>query len=295
MLGPAPYLVMAVLNATPDSFYDGGRLQEPAAAAEAVVRFLRQGADIIDVGGESTRPGAAAVSEDEELARVLPVIRDAVAACKARGESAGSGVRAGLGQVCAGGGAASFAPAVSIDTRKARVAAAALAAGAEIVNDVSACLHDPGLLDVVAQHKPGYVLMHAQGDPETMQKDPRYQDVVAEVMHFFEERMRALTAAGLPEERIVLDPGIGFGKTLEHNLELLRRLGEFLRLGRPLLVGVSNKSLWGALLGLDKHERVTVTMAATAVLWGKGAAIHRVHEPDLAAQALGVARALGRS
>ena len=273
-LGPADFFVMAVINATPDSFYDGGRNLDPGAAAAAVQGALDAGAAIIDVGGESTRPGAADVGAAEETARVLPVIRAAAEMCRERN---------------AGG---VFQAAVSADTSKASVAVAALEAGAVIVNDISACRFDPALPEVLAQYRPGYVLMHSQGRPGTMQDDPRYGDVVDEVAAFFEERLTALTAAGLPEDRVVLDPGIGFGKTLAHNLELLGRMGEFRRLGRPLAVGVSNKSLWGGLLGLGVGERVNASMAATAVLWGKGVAVHRVHEPRLAVEALTVARAL---
>ncbi|THB66042.1 MAG: dihydropteroate synthase [Desulfovibrio sp.] len=274
-LGPSPYMVMAVINTTPDSFYDGGLNEDAAQASRSIAEALDSGAAIIDVGGESTRPGAREVSAEEEKARVLPVVEAAVQACQSRVEDD-----------------AAPRSAVSVDTSKAEVAEAALDAGASIVNDVSACRFSPLLLDVLAERKPGYVLMHSLGRPETMQDDPKYDDVVAEVGAFFEDKLNMLVRAGLPEEHIVLDPGIGFGKTLEHNLALLRGVEDLQRFGRPLLVGLSNKFLWGQLLGLEVHERAIATMAATSVMYAKGVTIHRVHEPKHAAQALVVARAL---
>ena len=270
VLGPAPFFVAGIVNTTPDSFSDGGRCLDPADALAHARRLLAEGADILDVGGESTRPGAAEVPADEELRRVGPVI---AAAAKLAGPD-------GLPAV------------VSVDTVKAPVAAAALAAGALIVNDVSACRFDPGLLDVVAQARPGYVLMHCQGTPRTMQEAPRYGDGVSDILAFFAERLAALVRAGLPEDRIVLDPGIGFGKTLAHNLEILRRLPEFLALGRPLYLGLSSKSLWGALLGLPVGERGEATRLATALCAQRGASVHRVHEVGPAVAALRLALAL---
>lgn len=270
VLGPAPFFVAGIVNVTPDSFSDGGRYRDPASAAAHARRLLDEGADILDVGGESTRPGAAEVPAAEELARVLPVV-------------------AAASRLAGPGGAPAV---VSIDTTKAVVAGQALAAGAAIVNDVSACRFDPGLLEVVAGQRPGYVLMHCQGAPRTMQADPRYDDVVAEILAFFAERLSVLVRAGLPEENIVLDPGIGFGKTLAHNLAILRRLGEFARLGRPLCLGLSNKSLWGGLLGLPVGERGAATRAAVAVTALRGAAVHRVHEVRQAVETLRVVRAL---
>jgi len=262
VLGPAPFFVMGIVNVTPDSFYDGGRHYDGGAGDEsghAGVEHARmlasQGAHVLDIGGESTRPGAAEVSAEQEQARVLPVIR----------------------ALAANSGPA-ISPAISVDTYKASTAAAALEAGADIVNDISGCRYDPALMDVVAGSRPGYVLMHSQGRPGVMQDAPSYDDVVDEVRAFFEERMLALTRAGLPEERIVLDPGIGFGKTLSHNLALLRNVEALASLGRPLLVGLSNKSLWGHLLGLDVSDRGAVTQAATALLAARGVALHRVHE-----------------
>ena len=270
VIGPAPFLVAGILNVTPDSFYDGGGHDVPEQAAAHAARLLAEGADMLDVGGESTRPGARGVSADEELARIMPAIKAALALRDSRGE----------------------VPAVSVDTYKAEVAARALDAGAAIVNDISACRFDEGLADVLAQHRPGYVLMHSLGRPADMQSDPRYGDVVEDILAFFEERLGFLISRGVPERRIVLDPGMGFGKTLAHNLDILRHVDRFLTLGRPVYMGLSNKSLWGKLLGLGPTERRTATAVATALTWAKGARIHRVHEVALARQSLRIAEAL---
>jgi dihydropteroate synthase len=275
VLGPAPFFLAGIINATPDSFYDGGRHVAPAAAVLQGRSLLEAGAHILDVGGESTRPGAQAVSESEELLRVVPVIRE-LAALPPRDLD----------------GLPGPFPVLAVDTYKAKVAAAALEAGASIVNDVSACRFDPALLDVVAQHKPGYVLMHSQGEPRTMQKNPRYGDVVDDICAFFEERLAVLTAAGVPEANIVLDPGIGFGKLLEHNLAILRGIERFGRLGRPVYMGLSNKALWGTLLGLGPQDRQQATAVATALLVARGVLVHRVHEVALSRQAALVAVAL---
>ncbi len=270
VIGPAPFLVAGILNVTPDSFYDGGGHDAPEQAAAHAARLLAEGADMLDVGGESTRPGARVVSAGEELARIMPAIEAALALRDSRGE----------------------VPAVSVDTYKAGVAARVLDAGAAIVNDISACRFDEGLADVLAQHRPGYVLMHSLGRPADMQSDPRYGDVVEDILAFFEERLGFLISRGVPERRIVLDPGIGFGKTLAHNLDILRHADRFLTLGRPVYMGLSNKSLWGKLLGLGPPERRTATAVATALTWAKGARIHRVHEVALARQSLRIAEAL---
>jgi len=267
VLGPAPFLVMGIVNVTPDSFSDGGRNLEPADALSSARRLAGEGAAILDVGGESTRPFADPVSEAEELRRVVPVVEAIVRELPDA--------------------------AVSVDTYKAKVAEKALEAGAAIVNDVSACCSfEPGLLDVVAQYKPGYVLMHTLGRPEDMQVAPSYGSVLSEVARFFEIGMAKLVSAGLPEDRIVLDPGIGFGKTLEHNLALIKGLDLFLAFGRPLLMGLSNKSLFGKLLGLDVHERASATQVATALSQERGARIHRVHDVAGAVAALTLAEAL---
>ncbi|WP_449243132.1 dihydropteroate synthase [Desulfovibrio sp.] len=275
VLGPAPFFVAGIVNVTPDSFHDGGRWLDAGAAIGHGRELAAQGAHILDVGGESTRPGAADVSEEEELRRVLPVIAELARLPRAPLSGCGGEY-----------------PVLSVDTFKARVAAGALAAGADIVNDISACRFDEGLADVLAQEKPGYVLMHAQGRPRDMQRAPSYDDVVEEVLAFFEERLQYLCARGLPEDRIVLDPGIGFGKTLEHNLRLLREIGRFESLGRPLYVGLSNKSMFQALLGLENGRRGTATQAATAILATKGVAVHRVHDVAETVRTLSLAAAM---
>lgn len=267
VMGPAPFFVAGIINVTPDSFYDGGKNQDFEAAVASARRMLEEGAHILDVGGESTRPFADPVDEQTESGRVIPVIQ-------------------ALAEATAGHPGAQ----VSVDTYKAEVAAKAVDAGATIVNDVSACRFEPGLMDVLADKKPGYVLMHSKGDPTKMQVAPSYENVVDEITAFFEERMAALTKAGLPEENIVLDPGIGFGKNLKHNLEIMRNMERFHALGRPLYVGLSNKSVWRMLLGLESHERGAATLAATVLMALKGVSIHRVHEVAPAVQALETAR-----
>ena len=263
-LGPAPFFIAGIVNVTPDSFYDGGSHADGLSGVAHGLELARQGADILDVGGESTRPYADEVSEAEELERVIPVVEDLAAA--------------DTGCV------------LSVDTYKARVAAEALDAGADILNDVSAFAFEPELLDVIGQYKPGYVLMHSLGRPGTMQEEPRYEDVVDDILAFFEEKLESLDKAGLPRDRIVLDPGIGFGKLLKHNLTILRDIKRFERLGLPLYMGLSNKSLWQGLLGLPVDERQNATQAATAVMAAKGVPIHRVHEVELARQTLTIVR-----
>lgn len=261
-----PHLVVGIVNVTPDSFYDGGARGTAAQAVAWAENLCARGAGMVDIGGESTRPYAEPVPADCELDRVLPVVRELTAR--------NPGVS------------------VSVDTTKGAVAAACLEAGAEVINDVSAGTFDPELLDVVAQYRPGYVLMHNAGSPETMQDDPRYDDVVDDILAFFEERLTVLAARGVPEEKIVLDPGIGFGKRLEHNLEVLRRIETFFSLGRPLYMGLSNKSLWSGLLGVPVEKRKLPTQVATALLAARGVRIHRVHEVEEAVLALNVTRAL---
>jgi dihydropteroate synthase len=243
-------LVMGVVNVTPDSFSDGGEYLDPARAIAHAAQLVREGADVLDVGGESTRPGADAVDADEETCRVVPVLDGLV----------GVGVP------------------VSIDTSKAAVAAAALDAGAAWVNDVTALRGDPDLAALCAERRCEVVLMHMLGDPRTMQDDPRYDDVVDDVRAFLAERVEAAVAAGIAEERIWIDPGIGFGKTLEHNLALLRRLGELRELGRPILLGASRKTFIGKITGREVGERVGGTIAANVLAVANGAGGVRVHD-----------------
>jgi dihydropteroate synthase len=256
--------LMGVLNVTPDSFSDGGLYLDPEAAIAHGRELALAGAKILDVGGESTRPGAAAVSEEEELRRVVPVIR----------------------------GLRDLDSDVSVDTSKARVAEAALDAGATIVNDVTALRGDSAMAPLCAERGPAVVLMHMRGDPRTMQDDPRYEDVVAEVKAFLAGRLAAAVAAGISEERIWLDPGIGFGKTAAHNMELLRRLGELRELGRPLVIGTSRKSFIGKVDGSDAAHRLGGTIASSVLAAAQGAEVLRVHDVAEVRQALTVATAI---
>jgi dihydropteroate synthase len=256
---------MGVVNVTPDSFSDGGRFLDPEAAASHGARLADEGAAILDIGGESTRPGAEPVSAEQEVERVLPVIeRLAEAAPESR---------------------------LSIDTMKLDVARAALAAGAGIVNDVSAFRSAPELAGLVAESGADCCLMHMRGEPRTMQDDPRYDDVVADVAAFLEDRLRFAVSEGVPEERVWLDPGIGFGKTVDHNLELLRRLDEIVALGRPIVVGASRKSFLGRLTGREVGDRLPGTIAANVLALERGARIFRVHDVAAVGDALRVAAA----
>src|SRR6476661_235360 len=267
-VAPPAWRIMGVLNVTPDSFSDGGEWFARDAAVAHGRELIAQGAAIVDVGGESTRPGAAPVAAQEELARVVPVV-EALAGAAAQ---------------------------VSVDTSKAEVARAALAAGATYVNDVTALRGDPAMAGLVADAGCDVCLMHMLGEPRTMQVDPRYDDVVAEVKAFLEERMAAAVAAGVAEERIQLDPGIGFGKTLEHNLALLRRLEEIVALGRPVVVGTSRKSFLGRITGRDDpHQRVFGTVATNVLALERGAELFRVHDVAAARDALAVAAATLRA
>jgi len=261
-------VIMGVVNVTPDSFSDGGLFLDADAAVEHGRRLAAEGAAILDVGGESTRPGAEPVLEDEELGRVLPVV-----------------------ERLAGEGAAR----ISIDTTKSPVARAAIDAGATIVNDVSAFRFDPGLAGVVADAGVDCCLMHMLGEPRTMQIDPRYEDVVSDVKAFLEERLAFATGEGIPEERVWLDPGIGFGKTTRHNLELLRRLDELVAIGRPVVIGTSRKSFLGKLAGgRDEGERLPGTIATNVLALERGATVFRVHDVAQNVDALAVAAATFR-
>jgi len=243
---------MGILNVTPDSFYDGGRYARAEAAVQHALQMVQDGADIVDIGGESTRPGSQPVPEEEELRRVLPVIE------------------AVRGQV--------DVP-ISIDTTKSRVAERALQAGACMVNDISGLGFDPRMAEVVARHGALCCVMHIQGTPQTMQQNPQYEDVVRDISRYFEERLALAERAGILRENIWLDPGIGFGKTVEHNLEILRRLREFTAFGLPILIGTSRKSFIGKILGdLPPEERLEGTAATVAIAIMNGANAVRVHD-----------------
>jgi len=244
-------ILMGIVNVTPDSFYDGGRRFDPAKAIADGIAMVEAGADIIDIGGESTRPGAEPVSIEEEFNRVLPVVR---------------GLRKH-----------SSVP-ISIDTYKARVAAAALDEGADVINDISALRFDPEMAPLITAQRVPVVLMHMQGIPRTMQVEPHYTDVVREVRDFLGAQVRCATEAGIAQDRIIIDPGIGFGKTLEHNLTLLRELSVLASLGQPVLVGVSRKHFIGKLLDLGTEERLEGSLAAAAAAVFAGANIIRAHD-----------------
>ena len=257
--------VMGIVNVTPDSFSDGGSCADAASAIAHCEQLLAEGADMLDIGGESTRPGAAPVSVDEELSRVLPVIEAAVT----------------LG--CP----------VSVDTRKADVMAAALDRGADIVNDAGA-LRAPGALAAIGTHSDcGICLMHMKGEPQSMQSKPHYGDVLEEVVGFLRERVQALQAQGIEPDRMVVDPGIGFGKSPDHNLELLRRQPELLAVGRPLLVGWSRKSTLGLITGRDVDQRLVASVAAVLACVHAGARVVRVHDVAATVDALKVWTAAG--
>lgn len=254
-------LIMGILNVTPDSFSDGGQFLNPERAIEQGLQLIEDGADIIDIGGESTRPGAETVSPEEEIRRVIPVIE----------------------------GLNAHAPLISIDTRNAATMRAAMIAGAHVINDVSALTHDPASLDAAHQTDAYVVLMHSQGTPQDMQNNPRYDDVVAEIKMFFEARIAACVQVGIDPDRIILDPGIGFGKALEHNIEILRNLSVFQSLGHHVLLGTSRKSFISHLCGeCPPDERLGGSLASA--LWGvlQGVKILRVHDVAEMRQALDV-------
>ena len=252
--------VMGVVNVTPDSFSDGGRFLDPGRAVAHALELAGQGADILDIGGESTRPGAAPVPADEELRRVLPVVTAVARQCPA---------------------------VISVDTMKAAVARACLDAGAHVVNDVSGLTHDPDMAGVCAAGRAGVVVMHMQGTPRTMQQHPAYADVTAEVAAFLRSRLHALAEAGIPTDAVCVDPGIGFGKTTAHNLELLARLGEVAAIGRPVCLGVSRKRFVGELCGrTDAADRAAGSLAVGCFAVARGHAhILRVHDVPAARDA----------
>ena len=262
---PRPTLVMGIVNVTPDSFSDGGRFLAADAAVRHALALIAEGADLIDIGGESTRPNAAPVDEAEELRRVLPVLEALAPVAKIP---------------------------LSIDTQKPGVARAALRAGASVVNDVAANRTDDALWRIVADAGAGYVAMHMQGTPQTMQREPVYAEVVGDVRGFFAERLPRFQAAGIPAENVVLDVGIGFGKTLRHNLELLAALPGFRSFARPLLLGVSRKSFLGKLLGAEVEQRLPAALACASHAVAAGVQIIRVHDVLATVQAVRMTEAI---
>jgi len=256
-------LIMGIVNVTPDSFSDGGAFLDPAAAIAHAHRLVEEGADILDIGGESTRPGAVAVPVEQELARVLPVLR----------------------------GLRDIDVPISVDTVKPEVMSAALAEGASIINDITA-LGARGAMDIVAASDAAVCLMHMQGEPRTMQINPQYQDVVTEVRDFLAERVGAVIAHGIPRERVIVDPGYGFGKTLEHNLTLLQNQERLLELGVPVLAGWSRKSSLGLITGRPTNDRLAASIAAAVLAVQHGARIVRVHDVAATRDALAVLQAV---
>jgi dihydropteroate synthase len=262
---PRPALVMGIVNVTPDSFSDGGKFLDADAAVAHALELAAQGAEILDIGGESTRPNAEPVNEAEELRRVIPVIEKLAAKIKIP---------------------------LSIDTMKPAVARAALAVGASIVNDVAANRRDDAMWKVVSEFRAGYICMHAQGSPMTMQKNPAYKNVVREVGEFFSERLEKLNACGVSSDQVIFDPGIGFGKTLEHNLQLLAGLRSFTKWQRPLLLGVSRKSFIGKLLGAEVENRLPASLACATLAVASGVQIIRTHDVAETIQAVRMAEAI---
>lgn len=261
--------IMGVLNVTPDSFSDGGDYLDPEAAIARAWKMAQDGAHVIDVGGESSRPGSDPVAADEEMRRVIPVIR-AIAG------SGGPGLP------------------VSIDTTKASVADAAISAGASIINDISGMTFDADMPRVAAQYGVAVIIMHMRGNPKTMQQDLHYDDLLGEIERFFQERIEAAVAAGVREDLIMIDPGIGFGKTVEHNLEIIRELGKFRSFGRPVVLGPSRKAFIGKILDLPVQERLEGTLAAVVMGMANGADMVRVHDVRAAARAARVADSIKR-
>jgi dihydropteroate synthase len=262
---PRPALVMGIVNVTPDSFSDGGKFLDANTAVEHALELAAQGAAILDIGGESTRPGAKPVSEKEELRRVIPVIKQLAAKIKIP---------------------------LSIDTMKPAVARAAIEVGASIINDIAANREDDAMWKIVSEFHAGYICMHALGKPQTMQKNPAYADVVREVKEFFRERLRQLNACGVADGQIIFDAGIGFGKTPEHNLQLLANLRSFATLARPVLIGVSRKSFIGKLLGAPLNERLPASLACATLAVAAGAQIIRAHDVAETVQAVRMTEAV---
>jgi dihydropteroate synthase len=262
---PRPALIMGIVNVTPDSFSDGGNFFAAAAAVAHALNLVAQGAEILDIGGESTRPGAVSVGEEEELRRVIPVIEKLAAQVNIP---------------------------LSIDTMKPAVARAALAAGASIVNDVAANRSDDAMWQIVSEFYAGYIAMHASGSPPAMQINPACEDVVRMVEEFFQERLEKMNACGISSDQVVFDPGIGFGKTLAQNLQLLAHLRHFTKLRRPLLLGVSRKSFIGKLLGAEVNERLPASLACATLAIAGGVQIIRTHDVAETVQAVRLTEAL---
>lgn len=277
-LMPAPFYVWGVVNITTDSFHDGGCYSLEENAIKHALKLWSEGAAVLDIGGASSRPNAKDVPAAEEWSRISGVIQAIKNTPKQE-------LNVELAQMLRLNQEnsyplllPSFRPCISVDTWRAEVARKALDAGADIINDISAFSWEEDLLDVVAEYKPGYVLMHCQGRPQNMQNKPLYVDVVEDIIHFFEEKMNILVQKGLPENHIILDMGIGFGKNVKHNLALLQATQKLIKLGRPILLGISYKSFFGHLLGIETEKREMITQVCTALMAQEGIRHHRVHD-----------------
>lgn len=297
VIGLSPFVVAGIINTTPDSFSDGGLYHEAEAALAHCLRLWGEGAGILDLGGESTRPGSDFVDAATEMARLEPVLRGLARVRALRLASPAVSLDDLCDEYCpelpVGKAPDGELPLLSIDTWRASTARAVLELGAEIINDISGGVFDPDMPAVLAEYRPGYILGHAPAPPRTMQNAPKYNNVVEELYAFFAERIEALVRAGLPQECIVLDVGIGFGKNLEHNLELLRHMSRFHSLGRPICLGISRKSFFGDLLGLSKGQaRDAATQVATALIAACGVQMHRVHDVKGAVEAIRLAQAI---
>ncbi len=287
---PTPFALMGIVNLTPDSFSDGGKYLQPEKALSHAHALWQQGAAFLDLGAESSRPGAAPLRSEEELARLMSVLLPLLRACEEDTFTPAMPVSNTTPETERTQGLR--APYISVDTYHAATAAAVLEAGVPIINDISACLFEPELLDVLAQYKPGYVLMHSTARPDRMQQNLCSGSVMPTLLRFFEEQLHRLTAAGLPEEHIMLDPGIGFGKSVEQNLEILRCLPQLEHFGRPILAALSMKSFLHLSLGIaveNTQARAEATHMATALLGAKGICYHRVHHVAASRRALHLA------
>lgn len=265
LINPTPFCLIGVLNITPDSFSDGGKYLTTKEIFEHTKQMLQSGAQIIDIGAESTRPFIEPITEEVEQARLIPHFKI---------------LKEQLPDVI-----------FSIDTYKASTAKEALELGADIINDISGCTFEPNLLDILVEYKPGFVLCHTQGKPKVMQVNPSYKDIIEELLYFFESQLSLITKAGLPEDRVVLDPGIGFGKKKEHTEIIMKNIEKLKALGRPLYIGLSRKSFFKQFFDLDVHERDKATHIATALLAARGVRYHRVHDVAGCAQALKITEA----
>lgn len=297
-LGLSPFVVAGIINATPDSFSDGGLYQHHGAALAHAIKLWRDGAGIIDIGGESTRPGSNFIDADTELRRIGPVLEALSRIRELRRINPRADLDEIFDEFCpehpVGSVPEGELPPVSVDTWRASTARAALCAGVEIINDISGGMFDKAMPEVLAEYRPGYILGHSPAPPRTMQDAPHYNNVVEDVYAFFSRRLEALAKAGLPPDNIALDVCPGFGKNLEHNLELLRRMERFHSLGRPLCLAISRKRFFGDLLGIPQgRARDAATQITSALLAARGVQIHRVHDVKGAVEALHLAAALG--